>query len=51
MTKVDFKSLDALSVQSKGVYGSKESLVELMLSVGAIDEQLCVECVAAISTN
>jgi len=37
LTKVDFRALDKLTVKPLGVYGSKQGLVRLLLSIGAID--------------
>lgn len=38
VTKVDFKTLDRLMIKPLGVYGSKDEIVRLLRSIGAIDE-------------
>ncbi len=38
ITKVDFKSLDRLAIKPLGVYGSKDEIVRLLRSIGAVDE-------------
>ncbi|ETW76255.1 hypothetical protein HETIRDRAFT_442401 [Heterobasidion irregulare TC 32-1] len=40
MTKIDFKALDHTSIKPVGVYGSKPEIVKLLLSAGAITEQI-----------
>ena len=42
ITKVDFKILDRLSIKPLGIYGSKDEIVHLLRSIGAVDEKLCV---------
>jgi len=42
ITKVDFKILDRLSIKPLGIYGCKNEIVRLLLSIGAIDKKLCV---------
>jgi hypothetical protein len=39
VTKVDFKTLDRLMIKPLGVYGSKDVIVRLLTSIGAIDEE------------
>ena len=39
LTKVDFKTLDRLMIKPLGVYGSKDEIVQLLTSIGAIDEK------------
>jgi hypothetical protein len=39
VTKVDFKTLDRLMIKPLGVYGSKDEIVRLLTSIGAIDEK------------
>lgn len=36
--KVDFKTLDRLMIKLLGVYGSKDEIVRLLRSIGAVDE-------------
>jgi len=38
MTRVDFKTLDRLVIKPLGVYGSKDEIVRLLRSIGAVDE-------------
>ncbi|KAJ7809088.1 hypothetical protein B0H14DRAFT_2867919 [Mycena olivaceomarginata] len=38
LTKVDFKTLDQLSIKPAGLYGSKSELVAFLSALGAIDE-------------
>jgi hypothetical protein len=38
IAKVDFKTLDRLMIKPLGVYGSKDEIVRLLRSVGAVDE-------------
>ncbi|KAI0302864.1 hypothetical protein B0F90DRAFT_1816439 [Multifurca ochricompacta] len=40
ITKVDFKALDRLTIKPLGVYGSKEEIVRLLLSIDAVDEEV-----------
>ncbi|KAH9027352.1 hypothetical protein EDB84DRAFT_1500330 [Lactarius hengduanensis] len=40
ITKVDFKILDRLSIKPLGIYGCKDEIVRLLLSIGAVDEKL-----------
>ncbi|KAH8979281.1 hypothetical protein EDB92DRAFT_1980226 [Lactarius akahatsu] len=46
ITKVDFKTLDQLSIKPIGIYGCKDEIVRLLQSLGAIDEELCVTFVS-----
>ena len=39
VTKVDFKNLDRLMIKPLGVYGSKDEIVRLLMSIGALDEK------------
>jgi hypothetical protein len=39
VTKVDFKTLDRLMIKPLGVYGSKDEIVRLLMSIGALDEK------------
>ena len=39
VTKVDFKTLDRLMIKPLGVYGSKDEIVRLLMSMGALDEK------------
>ncbi|KAJ7583113.1 hypothetical protein C8J56DRAFT_202132 [Mycena floridula] len=38
LTKVNFKALDNLSVKPVGIYGSRECIVDLLISLSALDE-------------
>jgi hypothetical protein len=38
IAKVDFKTLDRLMMKPLGVYGSKDEIVRLLRSIGAVDE-------------
>jgi len=38
ITRVDFKTLDRLLIRPLGVYGSKDEIVHLLRSIGAVDE-------------
>jgi len=38
ITRVDFKTLDRLAIKPHGVYGSKDEIVRLLRSIGAVDE-------------
>jgi hypothetical protein len=38
ITRVDFKTLDRLGIKPLGVYGSKDEIVRLLRSIGAVDE-------------
>jgi len=38
ITRVDFKILDRLAIRPLGVYGSKDEIVRLLRSIGAVDE-------------
>jgi hypothetical protein len=38
ITRVDFKTLDQLAIKPLGVYGSKNEIVRLLQSIGAVDE-------------
>ncbi len=38
VTRVDFKTLDRLAIRPLGVYGSKDEIVRLLQSIGAVDE-------------
>jgi hypothetical protein len=38
ITRVDFKTLDRLAIKPLGVYGSKDEIVRLLRSMGAVDE-------------
>ncbi|KAH9026661.1 hypothetical protein EDB84DRAFT_1589144 [Lactarius hengduanensis] len=40
ITKVDFKTLDQLSIKPMGIYGCKDEIVRLLRSLGAVDEEL-----------
>ena len=40
LSKIDFKSLDNLQMKVKGIYGSKEKIVQLLERVSAIDDTL-----------
>ena len=39
VAKVDFKTLDRLMIKPLGVYGSKDGIVRLLVSIGALDEK------------
>ena len=39
LTKVDFKALDACSLQPIGVYGSQQSVVSFFLDFGIVDDE------------
>lgn len=38
ITRVDFKTLDQLAIKPLGVYGSKDEIVRLLQSIGAVEE-------------
>lgn len=38
LTEVNFKALDSLAIKPIGVYGSKEEVVRLLVSIGASDD-------------
>jgi len=38
VTKVDFRVLDAIGVRPIGVYGSRESIVSLLVEAGVVDD-------------
>ena len=40
ITRVDFKTLDQLMLRPLGVYGSKDEIVRLLQSIGAVDEDV-----------
>lgn len=40
LTKVDFKALDALTIQPVGIYGSKDCIVDLWSSLGVVDDKM-----------
>jgi hypothetical protein len=40
MTKVNFSALDALIVKPVGIYGSKDEIVRLLLSLGVVDDHV-----------
>jgi hypothetical protein len=40
ITKVDFKTLDRLMMKPLGVYGSKDEIVRLLRSIGAVDDNV-----------
>ena len=40
ITKVDFKTLDRLMIKPLGVYGSKHEIVRLLLSIGAVNDEM-----------
>lgn len=40
MTRIDFASLDKVSLRPIGVYGSKSEIIKLLLEIGAIDESM-----------
>ncbi|KAI9443933.1 hypothetical protein H4582DRAFT_2125919, partial [Lactarius indigo] len=40
ITKVDFKTLDQLSIKPIGIYGCKDEIVRLLQSLGAVNEEL-----------
>jgi len=40
MTKVNFNTLDRFIVKPVGVYGSKEEIVRLLLSLGVIKDHM-----------
>ncbi|KAG1764546.1 hypothetical protein EDD22DRAFT_951631 [Suillus occidentalis] len=44
-TKVKFSALDALIVKPIGVYGSKEEIVRLLLSLGVVDDYIAAQLV------
>ena len=49
ITRVDFKTLDRLAIKPLGVYGSKDEIVRLLRSIGAVDENGLVVLVFSIS--
>lgn len=42
LTKVNFKALDNLIVKPIGVYGSKQEIVKLLLTIGVADKATSV---------
>jgi hypothetical protein len=40
MTKVNFNALDRFIVKPVGVYGSKEEIARLLLSLGVVEEDM-----------
>ncbi|KAG1731285.1 hypothetical protein EDB19DRAFT_1881018 [Suillus lakei] len=46
MTKVKFSALDGLIVKPIGIYGSKEEIVRLLLSLGVVDDHVAAQLVA-----
>ncbi|KAG1889015.1 uncharacterized protein F5891DRAFT_1198898 [Suillus fuscotomentosus] len=40
MTEVKFSALDGLIVRPIGIYGSKEEIVQLLLSLGVVDDYM-----------
>ena len=42
VTKVDFKTLDNFMIKPLGVYGSKVEIVRFLRSLGAVNEDMCV---------
>jgi hypothetical protein len=40
MTKVKFSALDSLIVKPVGIYGSKEEIARLFLSLGVVDDHM-----------
>lgn len=42
IAKVDFKTLDRLSIKPLGIYGCKDEIVHLLQSLGVVDEKQCV---------
>lgn len=40
ITKVDFKALDDFMIKPLGVYGSKDEIVKLLQSIGAVDDDM-----------
>ena len=42
ITKVDFKTLDQLTIKPIGIYGCKDEIVRLLRFLGAVDEELYV---------
>jgi hypothetical protein len=51
ITRVDFKTLDRLAVKPLGVYGSKDEIVRLLLSIDVVDEDGRVALVFCISCS
>jgi hypothetical protein len=49
ITRVDFKTLDRLAMKPLGVYGSKDEIVRLLRSIGAVDETGRVILVFSVS--
>ena len=37
LTKVDFKALDLFQIKPIGIYGSRERIVDLLLSIDVVD--------------
>ncbi|KAG2136636.1 hypothetical protein DEU56DRAFT_857679 [Suillus clintonianus] len=46
MTNVNFNALDGLIVKPIGVYGSKEEIVRLLLSLGVVNDRIAAQLVA-----
>ncbi|KAG2088370.1 uncharacterized protein F5147DRAFT_789477 [Suillus discolor] len=45
MTEVKFSALDGLIVKPIGIYGSKEEIVQLLLSLGVVDDYIAAQLV------
>ncbi|KAG1848072.1 hypothetical protein DFJ58DRAFT_746884 [Suillus subalutaceus] len=45
MTKVKFSVLDGLNVKPIGIYGSKEEIARLLLSLGVVDDHIAAQLV------
>ncbi|KAG2051772.1 hypothetical protein BDR06DRAFT_958570 [Suillus hirtellus] len=45
MTNVDFSALDGLIVKPIGIYGSKEEIVRLLVSLGVVDDHVAAQLV------
>ncbi|KAG1723067.1 hypothetical protein EDD22DRAFT_790202, partial [Suillus occidentalis] len=51
LTNVDFSVLDGLTVKPIGIYGSKEEIVRLLLSLGVVDDHVAAQLVANSSES
>lgn len=48
LTKIDFKTLDELTINHIGIYGSKVEIVRFLRSVDAVSEDVCVLFVSSL---
>ena len=48
LTRIDFKTLDGLTIKPIGIYGSKVEIVRFLRSVDAVNEDVCVLFVSSL---